>query len=63
MGVHITDPLMAILIDTGTAYSTIMSVFPSYQIEAGRILSLSHGLAVQKEAVFNVVSTADDETG
>ena len=27
MGMHITSPLMAILLDTNTKYSTIMSVF------------------------------------
>ena len=29
MGMHITGPLMAILLDTDTKYSTFMSIFPS----------------------------------
>ena len=52
---HITSPLMAILLDTNTKYSTIMSVFQ--KLYNDMITLKPHHLLQTSECVISFVST------
>ena len=55
MGMHITSPLMAILLNTNTKYSTIMSVFQKLYND---MITLKPHLFLQtSECVVSFVST------
>ena len=55
MGVHIISPLMAILLDTNTKYSTVMSVFQ--KLNKDMITLKPHHFLQTSECVVSVVPT------
>ena len=55
MGMHITSPLMAILLDTNTKYSIIMSVFQ--KLYNDMITVKPHHFLQTSECVVSFVST------
>ena len=55
MGMHITGPLMAILLDTDTKYSTLMSIFP--KLYNDMITIQPHHFLQTSECVVSFAST------
>ena len=55
MGVYIISPLMAILLDTNTKYSTVMSVFQ--KLNKDMITLKPHHFLQTSECVVSVVPT------
>ena len=55
MGIHITGPLMAILLDTDTNYSTLMSIFP--KLYNDMITIQPHHFLQTSECVVSFAST------